>query len=75
MPQSSAGDGGVVLDGYPTAPEGHGKTAATQLALFLYLGYNIAASAISVPAGRHGDRHHPAQVLAVGAALFAASYL
>lgn len=38
---------------------GHGKTAATQLALLLYIGYNIAAALISVPAGRHGDRYHP----------------
>src|SRR6266516_4432460 len=28
---------------------GHGETAATQLALVLYVGYNIAVAAISVP--------------------------
>jgi MFS family permease len=53
---------------------GHGRTAATQLALFLYIGYNIAAAEISVPAGRHGDRYHPVQVLAAGAVFFAAGY-
>lgn len=53
---------------------GHGKTAATQLALFLYVGYNIAAALVSVPAGRHGDRHNPVRVLAAGAVLFAAGY-
>lgn len=53
---------------------GHGKTAATQLALLLYAGYNIAA-AVSVPAGRHGDLHNPARVLAAGAVVFAAGYL
>jgi MFS family permease len=53
---------------------GHGKTAATQLALFLYIGYNIAAAVISVPAGWHGDRHNPVRVLAAGAVLFAAGY-
>jgi MFS family permease len=54
---------------------GHGKTAATQLALFLYVGYNVAAAVISVPAGRHGDRSHPVRVLAAGAVFFAAGYL
>ena len=52
----------------------HGRTAATQLALLLYIGYNIAAALISVPAGRHGDRSHPVRVLAAGAVLFAAGY-
>ena len=53
---------------------GHGKTAATQLALLLYIGYNIAAALISVPAGQHGDRYHPVRVLAAGAVFFAAGY-
>ena len=53
---------------------GHGKTAATQLALVLYIGYNIAAALISVPAGRHGDRYNPVRVLAAGAVFFAAGY-
>ena len=54
---------------------GHDKTAATQLALFLYVGYNIAATLISIPAGRHGDRHNPTHVLIAGAVFFAAGYL
>lgn len=54
---------------------GHGKTAATQLALLLYVGYNVAAAAVSVPAGRHGDLHNPIRVLAAGAVVFAAGYL
>jgi MFS family permease len=54
---------------------GHGKTAATQLALLLYVGYNVAAAAVSVPAGRHGDLHNPLRVLAAGAVVFAAGYL
>ena len=52
----------------------HGKTAATQLALLLYVGYNIAAALVGVPAGRHGDRHDPVRVLAVGAVLFTVCY-
>ena len=51
---------------------GHGKTAATQLALLLYVGYNVAAAAVSVPAGRHGDLRNPIRVLAAGAVVFAA---
>lgn len=54
---------------------GHGKTAATQLALVLYVAYNIAAAVISIPAGQHGDRYNPARVLAAGAVLFAAGYI
>ena len=46
--------------------------AATQLALVLYVLYNVAATTISVPAGRHGDRYSPTRVLAAGAVCFAA---
>ena len=48
---------------------------ATQLALVLYIAYNLAATLISVPAGRHGDRHNPTRVLLAGAACFVAAYL
>jgi MFS family permease len=48
--------------------------AATQLALVLYVLYNVAATTISVPAGRHGDRYSPTRVLAAGAVCFAAVY-
>ena len=53
---------------------GRDPTAATQLALILYIGYNIAAAVISVPAGWHGDRYNPVRVLIIGAVLFAAGY-
>lgn len=36
--------------------------------------YNVAATAISIPAGRHGDRFNPIRVLAAGAVCFAAGY-
>ena len=36
--------------------------------------YNVAATLISIPAGRHGDRYNPIRVLAVGAICFAAGY-
>ena len=32
----------------------YGRTAAAQLAVLLYVGYNVAAALISVPAGRPG---------------------
>lgn len=53
---------------------GRSQAAATQLALVLYVIYNLAATLISIPAGRHGDRHNPIRVLAAGAACFAAGY-
>jgi MFS family permease len=54
---------------------GRSQTAATQLALVLYVLYNVAATLISVPAGRHGDRSNPIRVLAAGAVCFAAGYM
>ena len=54
---------------------GRSKDHATQVALLLYVGYNIAATLISVPAGWHGDRRGPTRVMAAGAACFAAAYV
>ena len=53
---------------------GRSQTAATQLALVLYVLYNVAATAISIPAGRHGDRFNRIRVLSAGAVCFAAGY-
>ncbi len=53
----------------------HGADRAAQLALALYTAYNIAATLISVPAGRHGDRRRPIEVLAGGTIAFALAYL
>jgi MFS family permease len=53
---------------------GRDPNDATQLALFPYIGCNIAAAAVSVPAGWHGDRHNPVRVLIAGAVLFVAGY-
>ncbi|MDQ1488878.1 MAG: hypothetical protein QOJ23_1392 [Actinomycetota bacterium] len=54
---------------------GHSNDGATQLALALYVAYNLAATLVSIPAGRHGDRHGATGVLAAGAACFAAGYI
>jgi len=53
---------------------GHGKNTAAQLALALYTAYNIAATVISIPAGRHGDRRSLASILVGGTAAFAIAY-
>jgi MFS family permease len=56
---------------------GRGTDTATSLALILYTGYNIAATAASLPAGRLADRlgsTGPIRVLTAGVALFAAAY-
>ena len=54
---------------------GRGHDRATELAIAGYVLYNVAATAISVPAGRLGDRRAPGPVLAGGAALFSIAYL
>jgi MFS family permease len=49
--------------------------AATQLALVLYLAYNLAASAASPLAGRASDRRGAVRVLVGGAGTFCLAYL
>ena len=53
----------------------HGDDTATTMALALYVAYNVAATLISVPAGRHTDRRGATRVLLLGAATFAVAYL
>jgi len=53
---------------------GRSTDSATQLALVLYVGYNIAATVVSIPAGHHGDRRGPLGALALGIGLFAAAF-
>jgi MFS family permease len=53
---------------------GRSHTAAVQLALGLYVAYNVAATLASMPAGRIGDRRGSTMVLATGIALFGAAY-
>jgi MFS family permease len=55
----------------------HGTDGATAAALLLYTGYNVAATAASLPAGRIADQlgdAGPVRVLTVGVALFALAY-
>ena len=53
---------------------GRGQDRATQLALGLYVAYNVAATVASVPAGRLGDRRGAVLVLALGVGLFGLAY-
>lgn len=48
---------------------------ATQLAIGLYVMYNVAATLTSVPAGRLADLSTPVRVLALGVGAFAVAYL
>jgi MFS family permease len=54
---------------------GRSTADAAQLALVLYTGYNVAATLVSIPAGRAGDRIGTTRVLAAGAGLFALAYV
>ena len=53
---------------------GRGQDRATQLALGLYVAYNVAATVTSVPAGRLGDRRGAVLVLILGVGLFGLAY-
>jgi MFS family permease len=53
---------------------GRGQNRATQLALGLYVAYNLAATLASIPAGRLGDRRGAVLVLAFGVGLFGLAY-
>jgi MFS family permease len=53
---------------------GRDQDRATQLALGLYVAYNVAATLASIPAGRLGDRRGAVLVLAVGVGLFGLAY-
>jgi MFS family permease len=54
---------------------GRDQDRATQLALSLYIAYNVAATVASIPAGRLGDRRGGVLVLAVGVGLFGLAYM
>jgi MFS family permease len=64
----------LILRATDLLAEGHGQDDATQLAIALYLVYNVAATLTSVPAGRLGDRRGMVRVLAGGIAAFAVAY-
>lgn len=53
---------------------GRSTDSATQLAIGLYVAYNVAATLTSIPAGHHGDRRGATRTLTSGVALFAVAY-
>jgi MFS family permease len=53
---------------------GRNQDRATQLALGLYVAYNVAATLVSIPAGRFGDRRGAVLVLVLGVTLFGLAY-
>ena len=65
----------LILRGTEVLTPVYGLQTATQIALGLYVAYNLAATVISVPAGHVGDRWGSVRVLAGGAALTLAAYL
>jgi MFS family permease len=54
---------------------GRSHTSAAQLALVLYALYNLAATLVSVPAGRRGDRRGMLGILTGGAVCFLVAYI
>ncbi len=52
----------------------HGQDTAVKIAIGLYVGYNAAATLVSVPGGWHGDRRGMVRVFGVGVACFALAY-
>jgi len=53
---------------------GRGSHDATQIAIALYVVYNVAATLVSVPAGHLGDRRGMVRVFAGGVSAFALAY-
>ncbi len=64
----------LILRATDVLEPGRGQDAAAQQAIALYVIYNLAATVVSVPAGRHGDRRGALRVLAAGVACFALAY-
>ena len=52
-----------------------GLNSATQVAIGLYVGYNVAATIASLPAGRLSDRWGAIGVLTIGVLFFLLAYL
>ena len=52
----------------------HGSQRATQIAIALYVLYNLAATLVSLPAGHYGDRRGQPLVFALGVAAFGLAY-
>lgn len=65
----------LILRAIQLLTPGMGLQLATQVAIGLYTGYNVAATVASLPAGRLSDRWGPIGVLVVGVFFFLVAYL
>jgi MFS family permease len=65
----------LILRAVQLLTPGRGIHSATQIALWLYTGYNLVATITSIPGGRLGDRRGNLIVLTLGAASFAVAFL
>lgn len=52
----------------------HGHDRAVELAIVLYVVYNLAATLVSIPGGSYGDRSGMVRVFGAGVACFAVAY-
>lgn len=52
----------------------YGHDRAVEIAILLYVAYNVAATLVSIPGGRHGDRRGMVRVFATGVGCFALAY-
>ena len=64
----------LILRATEVLTPGRGQDAAATAAIALYVGYNVAATLASVPAGRIADRFGATPVFAGGVALFGIAY-
>ena len=55
-----------------TPSRGHDR--AVEIAILLYVAYNLAATLVSIPGGRHGDRRGMVRVFAAGVGCSAIAY-
>jgi MFS family permease len=53
---------------------GRGHETAVRIAIALYVLYNVAATLVSIPGGRHGDRRGMVRIFGAGVTCFAAAY-
>ncbi|HEV2775918.1 MAG TPA: MFS transporter, partial [Solirubrobacteraceae bacterium] len=65
----------LILRATDVLRDDHGSNDAAQIAIALYVLYNIAATLISLPGGRQIDRTGPTRTLTAGIAAFALAYL
>jgi MFS family permease len=64
----------MILRATDVLTPGRGHDSAVELAIVLYVLYNVAATLVSIPGGLHGDRRGMVRVFGYGVVCFAAAY-